>query len=245
MAAIALALALAARGAAAAGGGGGLRASAVAVVAAMGVKIAAGVVLPFVVLGNPRWRERAAVALSAALALASLAALGLLGFGSHALGFLGAVGEQQHLVATHSAPAETARLVGLAGTPTWWRELYLGAFAVVLVLALWRTARGADWRVAAGWATLALLVSTAWLLPWYAIWLLPLAALSGDRRLCAATLLFCFYAILIHLPLADPVLSPAAHRSVEHLHLAVPGARHRLEFTGFQILHDVQRNLRW
>jgi hypothetical protein len=244
MAAIALALALAARGTAA-GDGGGLRGSAVAVVAGMGVKIAAGVVLPFVVLGNPRWRERAVVALSAALALAALAALALLGFGSHALGFLGAVGEQQHLVAIHSAPAETARLVGLRGTPAWWRDLYLGAFAVVLVLALWRTARGADWRVAAGWATLALLVSTAWLLPWYAIWLLPLAALGGNRRLCAATLLFCAYAILIHLPLADPVLSPAAHRSVEHLHLAVPGVRHRLEFTGFQILHDVQRNLRW
>ena len=53
----------------------------------------------------------------------------------------------------------------------------------MLVLALWRTARGADWRVAAGWSTLALLLSTAWLLPWYAIWPLPLAAVCGDRRL--------------------------------------------------------------
>ena len=63
----------------------------------------------------------------------------------------------------------------------------------------------------AGWATLALLLSTAWLLPWYAIWALPLAALADSRRLRVATLVFCAYAILIHLPLADPLLSPARH----------------------------------
>ena len=99
--------------------------------------------------------------------------------------------------------------MGLSGTPSWWRHLFVAGFVVVLVFALWRTARGADWRVAAGWTTLALLLSTAWLLPWYAIWPLPLAAVSGDRRLRAATLVFCAYAILIHLPLADPLLSPA------------------------------------
>ncbi len=226
-------------------GSGGLRESAIAVVAGVGVKITAGVVLPFVVLAPRPWRERGAVLLAAALALAGLAALGLIGFGSHTLGFLDAVGEQQQLVATHSVPAETARLVGLSGTPTWWRHLYLAAFGVVLVLTMWRTARGSDWRVMAGWAMLALLVSTAWLLPWYAIWLLPLAALGGDRRLCAATLLFCGYAILIHLPLADPLLTTAAHRAVEHVHLRVPGVGHRLELTSFEVLHDVQLDLRW
>ena len=223
----------------------GLREGAVAVVAGMGVKITAGVVLPFVVLAPGRWRERRGVLAGAVVALAALVVLGLIGFGSHTLGFLDAVGEQQQLVASHSIPAETARLVGLSGTPSWWRHLYLAGFVVVLAVTLWRTARGADWRVMAGWAMLALLVSTAWLLPWYAIWLLPLAALCGDRRLCAATLLFCAYALLIHLPLADPLLSPAAHRTVEHVHLAVPGVRHRLELAGFEVLHDVKLDLRW
>ena len=161
---------------------------------------------------------------------------GVLGFGVHALGFLSAVGEQQQLVATHSVPAETARLVGLSGTPSWWRHLYIAGFLAVLAYALWRTARGADWRVAAGWTTFALLLSTAWLLPWYAIWPLPLAAVSRDRRLCAATLLLCAYAVLIHLPLADPLLSPASHRVVEHVHLAIPGLRHRLKLAGFEVL---------
>ena len=31
----------------------------------------------------------------------------------------------------------------------------------------------------AGWATLGVLLTSAWLVPWYAIWLLPLAALGG------------------------------------------------------------------
>jgi hypothetical protein len=156
--------------------------------------------------------------------LVLVAAVGLAGFGAHMLGFLDAVGEQQQLVASHSVPAETARLVGLSGTPAWWRECFVAAFVLVLAYALWRTARGADWRVAAGWSMLVLLVSTAWLLPWYAIWPLPLAALGGDRRLRVATLIVCAYAILIHLPLADPVLSPpAVHAEPRHGHVGALG----------------------
>src|ERR1039458_8207886 len=127
------------------------------------------------------------------MGLAGVAAIGRVGLGSHALGFLGAVGEQQQLVAVHSIPAETARLVGLNGTPSWWRHIFIAGFVAVLAIALWRTAPGSDWRIAAGWTTLALLLSTAWLLPWYVIWALPLAAVSGDRRLRGATLLFCAY----------------------------------------------------
>jgi hypothetical protein len=177
------------------------------------------------VLAPARWRERGRVAVDAALGLAVVVVIGLIGFGTNALGFLGAVGEQQQLVATHSVPAETARLVGLSGTPGWWRHLFIAGFAVVLAVALWRTARGrTDWRVAAGWTTLALLAATAWLLPWYAIWGLPLAAVCGDRRLRAATLLLCAYAILIHLPLANPLLSPAKpHVIPHHAHVATLG----------------------
>jgi hypothetical protein len=236
---MALALALTA------GGSPRLRAGAGALVAGVGVKVTTGLLLPFLVLAAPSARERLRVAASAALCLLALAVVGLLGFGAHALGFLNAVGEQQQLVATHSIPAETARLLGLSGTPSWWRHLYVAGFLVVLAGALWRTARGADWRVAAGWSMLALLLSTAWLLPWYAIWLLPLAAVGGDRRLRAATLVFCAYAVLIHLPLADPLLSPRRPHVVQRLPVAVPGARHRLELAGFEVFGHVQLDLRW
>jgi alpha-1,6-mannosyltransferase len=184
------------------------RAGAWALAVAVGVKVTAGLALPFLVLAPAERARRLAVALAAILGLIVVAALGVIGFGPHALGFLGAVGEQQRLIATHSIPAETARLFSLDGTPGWWRGLFGAGFVVVLLGNLWRGARGADWRDAAGWSTLALIASTAWLLPWYAIWALPLAAVSGNRRLRAAVLLACAYAILIHLPLADPLLSP-------------------------------------
>ena len=222
------------------------RMGAAALAAGVGIKITAGLALPFLVLSVPRARERVRVALSACAALAAVAVVGLLGFGVHAFGFLAAVSEQQQLVATHSVPAETARLLGLDGTPSWWRELYVAGFFAVLAYALWRTARGtADWRVAAGWSTLALLVSTAWLLPWYAIWALPLAAVSGDRRLRAATLVACAYALLIHLPLADPLLTPARARVSVHAPVAAVGVRHRLELSSFELFRDVKVDLRW
>jgi alpha-1,6-mannosyltransferase len=190
------------------------RAGALALAAGVGVKVTAGLVLPFIVLAPSGARERLRTAGAGLLGLVLVGAIGVAGFGVHALGFLDAVGEQQQLVAVHSIPAETARLIGLSGTPRWWRELFVAGFVGVLVVALWRTARGADWRVAAGWTTLALLICTAWLLPWYAIWPLPLAAVSGDRRLRTATLAFCAYAILIHLPLANALLSPAKHHVI-------------------------------
>jgi len=222
---ILLALAVALLLSAGAGGvGSHPRAAAGALVAGVGIKLTAGLALPFLVLAPSHTRERVRVALSAGAALIAVGIVGLIGFGVHALGFLGAIGEQQQLVSTHSIPAETARLVGLSGTPGWWRDLFVVGFLAVLGGALWRTARGADWRVAAGWSTLALLASTAWVLPWYAIWPLPLAAVCDDRRLRGATLLVCAYAILIHLPLADPLLSaPVVHTAPRHGHVGALG----------------------
>jgi len=217
-------------------------AGAAALVAGIGVKVTAGLALPFMLVGAPRPRERRLTLQGAVLGLALLGAVALAAFGSHALGFLGAVGEQQRLVAVHSLPAETARLFGLDGTPDWWRNVFVALFLTALALALWRTWRGADWRVAAGWTTLALLCSTAWLLPWYAIWPLPLAAVCGDRRLRAAVLLFSAYAVLIHLPLGESVLTPpkpAAHgrvRTIVH--------RDRIDLSRFQVSHDALLDLR-
>jgi len=224
------------------------RAGAAALVAGIAVKVTAGLALPFLLIAPRQARERLRVAGAAALSLALVAAIGLIGFGSHAFGFAGAVSEQQQLIATHSLPAETARLVGLHGTPSWWRHCFIAAFVVVLLYALWRTLRGADWRVAAGWTTLALLLATAWLLPWYAIWPLPLAAVSGDRRLRAATLVFCAYALLIHLPLAGGLLSPphvTCHTRKDcvrgdGLHLG----GNRIHLTGLKVTGDVTLDLR-
>jgi len=219
------------------------RAAAVALAAGVGVKLTAGLLLPFLVLGARGWRERWRIAVAGALGLAAVAVIGVIGFGPHVLGFLGAIGEQQEMVATHSVPAETARLFGLSGTPGWWRGLWGATFLIVLAFALWRTARGADWRIAGGWTTLALLLGTAWLLPWYAVWVLPLAAVGNDRRLRWAAILFCAYAMLIHLPFANPVLSPGASRVVPRA--AVSSTGKGLELAGLEVLRHVHLDLRW
>jgi hypothetical protein len=79
------------------------------------------------------------------------------------------------------------------------------AFVFVLGLLIYRTwkapAGSSYWLTATGWATLGLLVASAWLVPWYAIWLLPLAALSASRTLLIASLMLCAYMLVIAVPL--------------------------------------------
>jgi hypothetical protein len=81
------------------------------------------------------------------------------------------------------------------------RAAYALAFAAVAVSLLAKTWRGADPIRMAGWAAFALLVASAWLVPWYTLWLLPLAALAADRRLEFATAGLCAWMLVIAVPL--------------------------------------------
>ena len=82
------------------------------------------------------------------------------------------------------------------------RTVYALAFAAVFFVLLVRTWRGRIGAVdAAAWATLAILLASAWLVPWYILWLLPLAALSRDRRLWIATLALTAWMLAIAVPL--------------------------------------------
>jgi alpha-1,6-mannosyltransferase len=183
-----------------------LRAAAWPLAAAVGCKVSAGLLLPFLVLAPRTVAQRLKVLLNAAGGLLAIVVIGAIGFGLNLTGFILPIAEEQQQIAIHSIPAETARLLSLGGTPAWWRYIFLAGFICVVLICLWRTAKGFDWRVAAGWSTLALVISTAWLLPWYAVWALPLAAVSPDRKLRAAVLVFCAYAVAIRLPVAEPLL---------------------------------------
>jgi alpha-1,6-mannosyltransferase len=160
---------------------------------AIGIKAPAALLLPFVVLGA---RPRRAALAGACMGAAALLVLALAAFGGGAFGFATQIDEQQRLVAANSVPRRLAGLLGFDGIPAGLRALGALAFAAVAAALLWRTWRGRiDWIAAAGWAMLALLLSSAWLVAWYVVWLLPLAALGGDRRLRIATLLLCGYLV--------------------------------------------------
>jgi alpha-1,6-mannosyltransferase len=167
-------------------------------VMAAGLKLSAGVALPFLVAGS----RRRGVLWSAITALAALIALSWVAFGpAAATGMLRAQADQQSLVATASVPEQLGRALGIGGATPTVRTFALACCAVVFVFLLVRTWRGAmNWITASGWATLAMLVTSAWLMPWYVTWLLPLAALGRDRRLTAAALALCAYLVVMRTP---------------------------------------------
>jgi alpha-1,6-mannosyltransferase len=129
-----------------------------------------------------------------ALGLSAYAAFGWNWFDAIAL-----AGENQQRTAHMSIPITFARLTGL--DPTAVRATALSLYAVAFFFLLIRTWRGADWLRCAAWASFALLLATAWLLPWYLIWTLPLAALSRDRPLQLLTLALTAYQLPARMPL--------------------------------------------
>jgi hypothetical protein len=135
-----------------------------------------------------------ATAAAVAIGLAAYAA-----FGWSWLEALGLAGENQGRSSHMSVPITFARLTGL--DPTAVRAAALALFATSFAYLLLRTWRGMDWLRAAAWASFALLLATAWLLPWYLIWALPLVALSRDRPLQLLTLALTAYQLPARMPL--------------------------------------------
>src|SRR2546421_1546460 len=128
-------------------------------------------------------RERRAAVKGVLISLAVVGVVVLIGFHSHPFGFLTTVREQQDKVALFSVPNQVGHWLGLGGITGGIRALAIVLLVATVVLMLWRTWRGYDWIAATGWSTLALLVASAWILPWYTVWLLPFAALSRERLL--------------------------------------------------------------
>jgi uncharacterized membrane protein YadS len=86
--------------------------------------------------------------------------------------------------------------------------LRVASVAVVLVVAL-LLRRRVKWLEGAGWGTLALLCSLAWLVPWYVIWLLPLAALGSSLRLRRVAVAFSVFLVLTFMPAMGMLLHAA------------------------------------
>ena len=140
----------------------------------------------------------------ARLVLGALAAAMVIGvaaylaFGWDWLHAFGLAGKNQRRTSHLSIPTTFARLTGLdQGTV---RVVALALFGAAIVWLLLRTWRGMDWIRASAWAGTGLLLATFWLLPWYLLWPLPLAAVARDRLLVAVLLAFTAFQLGARIP---------------------------------------------
>lgn len=177
-----------------------------ALVAAAAIKASALVLAPFALVAAGRSqpasgrKRRLAMLLTGGVASGvAIAVAAHLAFGWDWTGALGLAGENQDRTSHMSIPIALARLSGLDPDPV--RAAALVLYAAALAYLLLRVWRGFDWVHAAAWASFGLLLATAWLLPWYLIWVLPLAAVSRDRPLQLLTLALTAYQLGARIPI--------------------------------------------
>ncbi len=167
---------------------------------AVAIKFTAILLLPFLLIATRSRRRGINVVLGAVLAAVPLAVMYLAMFGLS----LPNLADQSTLLTPWSIPNLVGVILGLGGgTPG---LLRLANVALVVVVAL-MLRRRRDWLSDAGWSTLALIASLAWLVPWYVIWLLPLAAIGTSLRLRRAALILTAYLVIGFAPYTGSLLS--------------------------------------
>jgi Glycosyltransferase family 87 len=170
------------------------RAAAGASSLAVAIKASAGLAVPFLILGA---RERVRALVAALATGAAVLAVALAVFGGEAFDFVNVLGTQQELDSGTSVIAQLGAVFGWSGNPTGARVVASTVFGVALVGLLFRTWRRREaWLESAAWATVALVACTSWLLAWYVVWLVPLAALARSRWLHAAAAGFTVFVVL-------------------------------------------------
>jgi alpha-1,6-mannosyltransferase len=161
-------------------------------VVAAGVKLTGGLLLPFAIAAEGAKHEtsrRRRLLLGIAVSTAAILVLSFAVFGSGAFHILGTLSQGQKEGNWNSIPGFISGRLGLHTVSVVVMGLLAAAFVAVCGWLLYRVWRAQlDWIAAAGWATLAMLVSSSSLLPWYVAWMLPFAALGRDRRLTQASI---------------------------------------------------------
>lgn len=192
------------------------RSAGAALTIAIAIKFTAVLLLPFLVLAvrdRPRQRRLLIGAVVTAIPVAALC-LALFGF------TIPNLQQQSSLLTDFSIPNVVGLLLHIGGgTPL---VLKAATVAVVLVAAH-QFLRERNWVNGAGWTTLALLASLAWLMPWYVIWLLPLAALGTSAALRRISIAMTVFLILSFMPATtnymnrhnvNPLSTPAGRASM-------------------------------
>jgi hypothetical protein len=170
-----------------------------AFVTALAIKASAAVLLPVVLAGLIKAPRRLAWATVGMLtAGAVFAAVSISAFGLH----LPDLSTQSRLSTTLSPSNLLGLALGEGGATATLLHLLTGALALSVLAACvwaWRTR---DSLTAAGWASVALLLTLSWVLPWYVLWVLPMAALSRSRALRATALVIGVFFAMAWAPLA-------------------------------------------
>jgi hypothetical protein len=197
-----------------------------AFVTATAIKASAAVLIPMVLASLAHTPRRLVqVLLGILVAGATAAAASLLAFGLH----IPDLSTQGSLVTSESIPNLIGLALGLGGETNGVRDVMGLALVALLAGCCWLAwkrnpcapAPGATAQAnrrgllgvagpndaeraitASGWASFALLVTLSWVLPWYVVWVLPLAALSSSRRLRTLTLAFGVYLIIVWAPVS-------------------------------------------
>jgi alpha-1,6-mannosyltransferase len=172
------ALALAARGRGVLSGGSWALAA--------GLKWAPLAILPLDLLA--RRRQAVVIAASFAVAAAAVSAAAVALFGT---AWIGALLPVAHRHARYALPSRLEQL----GLPGWL------AFLPLLLALPWLVRSARRGRPRRALATTLVLCASPWLLPWYAVWVVPLAAMEEDGLAWALALALCAYLLPDRIPL--------------------------------------------
>jgi hypothetical protein len=168
-----------------------------AFVTAAAIKASGAVLIPVVLAALLRAPRRAVqVLIGMLLAGVAVAAASLIAFGLH----VPDLSTQSRLVTDVSVPNLLGLALGNGGETETLRALLSVVLVLTVLLCCVLAWRRKDAITASGWVTVALLVTLGWVLPWYVLWVLPLAALSGSRRLRTTALVLGVYFIIAWAP---------------------------------------------
>jgi hypothetical protein len=168
-----------------------------AFVTAAAIKASGAVLIPVVLAALLRAPRRVVqVLIGMLLAAVVVAAASLIAFGLH----VPDLSTQSRLVTDVSVPNLLGLALGSGGETETLRALLSGVLILTVLFCCVLAWRRRDAITASGWVTVALLVTLGWVLPWYVLWVLPLAALSSSRRLRTTALVLGVYFIIAWAP---------------------------------------------
>jgi hypothetical protein len=162
---------------------------------AIAVKFTAIVLGPFLLVALATRRRCGRFILGGVIALVPLLAVSLALFGTS----LPNLSQQSRLLTIFSVPNLVGLIFGVGGSAL---VLHLATLAVAVVAIYHLLARRGHWLAGAGWTTFALVLSLSWSVPWYVIWLLPLAALSRRPALRGAALALTVFMLATFAPVS-------------------------------------------